>query len=191
MEKLLFSFVSKDIIEFIKEYETDFLSSYLDDLEEYSNNKDYKKMFDEISSTIISENVYHDNDEIYNLYGSLNLNAYIFTYNKKFYNYLYSELEKEESIGCIKFSKFIKILLDSDYEKQSIEDILTILNDNKNNKFKIIYEDRGNKKTERIISDVSINFTSYFHRTMVNAHCHLRNEMRNFKIKSIIEVTAI
>ena len=89
MEKLLFSFVSKDIIEFIKEYETDFLSSYLDDLEEYSNNKDYKKMFDEISSTIISENVYHDNDEIYNLYGSLNLNAYIFTYNKKFYNYLY------------------------------------------------------------------------------------------------------
>lgn len=189
MEKLLFKYISEDIIEFIKEYQKDFVGFYMDELKEFAEKKDYAGMFEEILGCI-ENGVYHDNDEIYNLYGSLNLSGYVFSYNKKFYKYLQSALKKSKDKGCIEYASYIKILLDSNYEQQSIEDILTVLSNSDKN-VAIIYEDKSNKKTERIISDITIGLNNYLHHSIITAKCHLRNDERNFKLGSIISAHLI
>ncbi len=190
MKKILYNVVCKDIIESIKEYGDDFYDDdYINNLQKLYDKKNYEKLSEEIIS--IFEDTYHHNEEIYNLFGSLYLQSYVFTYNKDFCKFLVKELKKEKSKTFKNISKYISLLVKSDYKQQNLEEIINVLTNEKKEKVKIKYKDNKDNITERIISEIDLNLYYYINKSKINAFCHLKNEERNFILGSILEAEII
>jgi hypothetical protein len=179
MKALFFKMAANDFIHSIKEY---YESYTIKMFKEYESEQNFIEIFEIFSSEFYQ---CYKHSEAYNLYGSMNIRFYIYSYNKEFYSYLLKRLKKEKTTACKNYSKYLSILLRSNLEEQTI--VISEITSN-DGKFKMIYKDNNDVLTERIISN--INFDDYSFRK-INAFCHLRNAERNFNIKNIIKIEHI
>jgi hypothetical protein len=187
MEKnTLYNFITREIIAYIEEYK-DEMDYFFEELEKYQKTDKYEKIYKFINEDLIQENVYHDDYDIYSIYGSLTLNMYIFCYNKEFYNYLYTMLIKNDTAECLKLAEYIKILLDSNYEQSNIIKNINLLLNNKT--VKISYIDNYNNIVEKNITDIEFDLRKYYHKNMILAKCN--NEKIYIKLNSILTVENI
>ena len=190
MKKILFNTITKDFIEFIKNNDSN--KDFLTLLKSFSEERRYEDLF-ETFKDIIHLIYRYKGWNIGNFFGAINICIYVNSFNKKFYSHLSQSLKKDGSSICLRYSKFMDILIEryKEPDRELYADILSKAASSKTGAVRIVYKDKNGKITKRVITNISFNLEGFYEFNggiSINAFCLLRGAERNFLLGSILEL---
>ncbi len=182
MKHLIFTQFAKDIEDFLIEYEDDFDESF-EDYDKMMSENDYPKLFDEIECIFYS--TYKHDEVTPRIFGNLNMYLYLYNFNREFLTFLSKRFQEKQNKWCLPYVKYLEFLISPDNTLVEMEQIYNVLSESEDKKIEITYKDKSDKLTVRIISDIDMILDYNVMYSVVNAHCHLRDDARKFTLKNI------